>query len=257
MGTKTIFRGILTAIFLAAVTVSYGSFDQPIEVTHRQDEEIKYYDTKFRRGVRSIFYNARDGVLGLTENVWQLGTGAVAGAGIATGKTLVFTGDVVGFVDDNILTRHIFRGIVSDMIEQISYYNFRCVKTSMLVTHEMDDIPVVVDRGEFTDDDVVFKSRLYLRPWAVNVIPATVLGDGVVRPIGSVARVFSIRRFTDMEVEDIAGQLDRTGLQMIFDAYNRKMFFPIPAEEEPDLRIYTEEELVGIEPPGPMLRPAE
>ena len=31
----------------------------------------------------------------------------------------------------------------------------------------------------------------------------------------------------------------------------------IPDEDEPDLRIYTEEEIVGLQPPGPMLRPAE
>jgi hypothetical protein len=83
------------------------------------------------------------------------------------------------------------------------------------------------------------------------------VGDGIIRPAGSIAQIFSMRRFTDMAVRDIPGQLDEYGLQMIFNAYNQKLFFPIPEEQEPDLRIYTEEEIVGIQPPGPMLREME
>lgn len=257
METRAMFRGMVTGLLLAAVATAYGSFDRPIKVTHKEDEQIKYYDTKFHRGVRKIFYNFRDGTLGLAQNAVQLGSGVVAGVGICTGKTLVLAGDVVGFADDNIITRHITRGIVSDTIEQASYLNFRAVKHIMLVTHEMDDIPIVLDREEYLDDNVIFKSRLYLRPWKVIVLPATVVGDGVIRPAGSVARIFSMRRFTDMEVRDVAGQLDEYGLQMILNAYNKKLFFPIPGEEEPDLRIYTEEEIFGVKPPGPMLRETE
>jgi hypothetical protein len=257
MRAKAIFRSALTVLLLVAVTTAYGSFDRPIKVTHKDDEEIKYYDTKFSRGVRAIFYNLRDGTLGLIQNARQLCAGVVSGCGIAVGKTAVLTGDLVGFVDDNIITRHIFRGIVSDNIEQCSYLIFRKVKGIMLVTHELDDIPIVIDREEYLDDDVIFKSRLYLRPWAVIVLPATVVSDGVIRPAGSIAKIFSMRRFTDMQVDDIPSRLDQFGMQMIFDAYNQKMFFPIPDEEEPDLRIYTEEEIVGIQPPGPMLRPME
>lgn len=248
---------MLTGLLMAAVTVSYGSFDKPIKVTHTGDEDIKYYDTKFQRGVRKVCYNVRDGALGLARNGWELVNGVCSGVGIVVGKTTVLAGDLVGFVDDNIITRHILRGIVSDTIEEVSYVVMRKTKTVMLVTHEMDDIPIVIDRYEYTDDDVIFKSRLYLRPWGVIVLPATVVSDGVIRPAGSVAKLLSIRRFTDMEVEDIPGRLDRYGLQMIFNAYNRKLFLPIPDEEEPDLRIYTEEEIVGLQPPGPMLRPTE
>lgn len=256
MSVTRLLRGAVAMAMMAVVTAAYGSFDRPIKVTHEK-EQIKYYDTKFQRGVRKVFYNLRDGTLGLVQNAWQLGNGLCAGAGIVTGKALVFAGDVVGFADDNIITRPIFRGIVSDIIEEISYCNFRGVKTCMLVTHELDDIAIVIDRKEYTDDNVVFKKRLYLRPWAVIVLPATVVGDGIIRPAGSLAKALSIRRFTDMAIEDVAGQLDRCGLQMIFKAYNKKLFLPIAGEEEPDLRIYTEEEIVGLKPPGPMLRPTE
>jgi len=257
MRWKVVFRNTLAGLLLAATATSFASFDRPIKVTHKENKEIKYYDTKFQRGVRSIFYNFRDGTLGLIQNAWQFGNGVAACGEIAVGKVLVFAGDVVGFVDDNILTRYIFRGIISDTIEEGSYYPFRLAKTQMLVTHEMDDIPIVINRSEYTDDDVVFKSRLYLRPWVVIVLPATLVGDGIIRPAASLAKLLSIRRFTDMQAEDIPTKLDRYGLQMIFDAYNHKLFFPIPKEEEPDLHIYTEEEVVGIKPPGPMHRPAE
>lgn len=255
MRANKIVRGIVTGLLLAAVTISYASFDRPIKVTHKENEELKYYDTKFKRGVRSIFYNVRDGVIGLSFNVWEFINGTAAGVGIVTGKALVLTGDLVGFVDDNLFTRQILRGVCSDKIEQLSYYNFRFVKGLMLSSHEMDDIAIVVDREEYIDDDVVFKKRLYLRPYAIIVLPATVVSDGVIRPAASVARLFSMHRFTDMDLEDIPTRLDEFGLRMIMEAYNHKMFLPIPDEEEPDLRIYTEEEIIGIRPPGPMLRP--
>jgi hypothetical protein len=249
---KAIFRVALTGLLLAAVTVAYGSFDRPIKVTSETDKEAKYYDSKFSRGVRSIFYNVRDGSLGLVQNVWQLGAGLAAGTLIVPGKAAVLAGDVVGFADDNIFTRPILRGIVSDTIEEFSYFPFRHAKGIMLMTHEMDDISIVVDRLDYVDDDVVFKSRLYLRPYAIIVVPATLLSDGLIRPIGNIAKIFSLRRFTDMGVEDIPDRIDQFGLRMILKAYNMKFWLPIPAEEEPDLRIYTEEEIVGIRPPGPI-----
>jgi hypothetical protein len=257
MGAKAIVRGVLAGLVLTAVTMSYGSFDRPIKITSKDDKEVKYYDTKFARGVRSVFYNFRDGSLGLIQNVWQLGTGVAAGSLILPGKVLVFAGDVVGFADDNIFIRPFLRGIVSDTIEEISYFPFRQAKGIMLMTHELDDISIVPDREEYVDDDVVFKTRLYLRPYTFVVVPVTVISDGVIRPIGNIAKIFSLRRFTDMEVEDVPDRIDRFGLRMIMKAYNLKFIFPIPEEEEPDIRVYTEEEVSGVKPPGPMRRPQD
>jgi len=255
MGAKTIFRGAVAGLLLAVVTISYGSFDRPIKVTSQDNKEVKYYDTKFSRGVRGVFYNIRDGALGLVQNTWQLGMGVAAGSLILPGKVVVFTGDMVGFADDNIFVRPLLRGIVSDIIEEISYFPFRQAKGIMLMTHELDDIAIVVDHGEYVDDDCIFKSRLYLRPYAVIVLPATVISDGFIRPLASVAKIFNLRRFTDMDVEDVPDRLDQFGLRLIRKAYNMRFFLPIPGEEEPDVRVYTEEELVGIKPPGPMRHP--
>jgi len=255
MGAKAMVRGALVGLLMTAVTVAYGSFDRPIKVSREDEKEMKYYDTKFSRGVRAVFYNFRDGSLGLFQNVGQLVSGVGAGTLILVGKTVVLAGDVVGFADDNLITRPFFRGVFSDIIEQLSYYPFRCAKGLMLMSHEMDDIPIVTDRAEYINNDVVFKSRLYLRPWAVVVLPTTILADGLIRPVGSLAKLFSLRRFTDMQIEDIPDQLDHFGLRMILRAWNQRFFLPIPEEDEPDLRIYTEEEIVGIKPPGPMKRP--
>jgi len=257
MKAKAMARGVMAGLLMLAVTVSYGSFDRPVKITHKEEKEIKYYDTKFSRGVRAVFYNFRDGALGLGQNVAQLVAGVGSGALIFTGKAVVLAGDVVGFADDNLITRPFFRGFISDLIEELSYIPFRAAKGIMLMSHEMDDVAIVVDRQEYIDDDVIFKSRLYLRPWAVIVIPATILSDGLIRPVGSLAKMFSLRRFTDMQIRDIPTQLDQFGLRVILKAYNQKFFLPIPEEDEPDLRIYTEEEIVGIKPPGMMKRPKE
>jgi len=250
MRAKAVLRGVLAGLLLAAVATSW-SFDRPIKITHPEEKEMKYYDTKFSRGVRAIFYNVRDGSLGLVQNVWQLGAGVTAGVLIPTGKTLVLAGDVVGMFDDNLVTRPFFRGIVSGILEEASYLPYRGAKGIMLMTHEMDDIAIVTDHEEFIAKGTPFKSRLYLRPWAVIVLPATAVGDGIIRPVGSIAKIFSIRRFTDMEIKDVPSQLDEFGLRLIWKAYNHRFFLPIPEEEEPDLRIYTEEEVVGLKLPAP------
>jgi len=250
MRAKAVVRAVLTGLVLAAAAASWA-FDRPIKITHAQEKEMKYYDTKFSRGVRAIFYNLRDGSLGLIQNVWQLGAGTTAGVLLPTGKTLVLAGDVVGMFDDNLLTRPFLRGIFSGIFEELSYVPFRGAKGLMLMTHEMDDIPIVTDRQEFITHATPFKARLYLRPWAVIVLPATAIGDGVIRPVASIAKTFSIRRFTDMEIADIPSQLDEFGLRLIWKAYNHRFFLPIPEEEEPDLRIYTEEEVVGLKLPAP------
>jgi len=250
MRAKAILRNAVAGLLLTAVSVSYGSFDRPIKVTSEADKEAKYYDSKFARGVRSVFYNVRDGALGLFQDAWQLGMGLAAPALIPPGKALVFAGDVVGFVDDNLFIRPLLRGMFSDIIEEISFFPFREARGIMLMTHELDDIAIVSDHEEYVRSDVIFKTRLYLRPYLMFVVPATVISDGIIRPIGNVAKIFSLRRFTDMDVEDVPDRIERFGLHMIMKAYNMKFFLPIPEEEEPDLRVYTDEEISGVRPPG-------
>jgi len=257
MRVKQRMEGVLAGLLLLAATVSYGAFDQSIPVTGEVDgEEVTYYDSKFARGTRQIFYNFRDGALGLGYNVWQLGNGVVAGVGIGTGKALVLAGDVVGLADDNMLTRLVLRGFFSDIIEQASYYDFRIVKSLMLASHDLDDIPIIVDREPYIEDESIFKTRLYLRPWAVIVLPGTVVADGIIRPAASVAKMFSIQGYTDLDAPEIPEDLDAFGVRLLLAAYREPFFLPLPEEEIPDLRIYTEEEIVGgVLPPGPRLRP--
>ncbi|MCX8036008.1 MAG: hypothetical protein N3D11_02920 [Candidatus Sumerlaeia bacterium] len=257
MRSKAMIRNTLVGLVMTAAAGASASFDRPIKVEHREEKQMKYYDTKFARGVRAIFYNFRDGALGLINNGFQLAEGLGAAGLIAGGKITVFASDLVGFVDDNIFTRPILRGLFSDMLEIWAYDFYRSAKGMMLMSHELDDIAIVVDRDEYINDDCIFKTRLYLRPWVVLIVPTTLIADGLIRPAGSLAKMFSIRRFTDMEIPDVPDQLDAYGLRLIWKSYNWKFFLPIPQEDEPDLRIYTEEEITGIKAPGPMRRPIE
>ncbi|MBM3334581.1 hypothetical protein FJY63_07955 [Candidatus Sumerlaeota bacterium] len=254
MKARAVFHGVLMAAVLAAAS-SYGSFDRPVRVAG--PEEVKFYEPKLARGIRGVFYNIRDGVFGMVENAWQLGCGLAACAYIPPGKAMVFAGDMAGLVDDNIFVRPMLRGMVSDMIEELSYYPFRAAKGIMLMSHELDDIAIVADHGEYVSDTAAFKTRLYLRPWMVYIVPGTVFGDAVIRPIGNIAKIFSLRRFTDMKIEDVPDQIDAFGLKFIRGAYNQRMFLLLPAEDEPDLRVYTEEEVSGVKMPGLMGRPGQ
>ena len=238
-----IILSLLMAIFFLSVTL-FASFDEPIAVTSKNKPQRTYYDTKFSLTIRKVVYNFRDGALGIVNNVYQAGMGTLAGVDIFGGKVLILTSDIISLADDNIFTRPIFRGIISDMFEEGSYIFFQCAKSNMIASHNLEDLPIQSVLSEYTRDDILMHWKLYLKPHTIIVIPAVIIGDGIIRPIGNIAKMFSFRRFTDLQIEDIPSQIDSFGIKVIQKGFNVRFFYLVPGEEEPDLKLYDEEELM-------------
>jgi len=238
-----IILSVLVSMLFLSVTL-FASFDEPIPVTSKYKPQRTYYDTKFSLSIRKIFYNFRDGSLGIINNVYQAGMGTLAGVDIFTGKVFIFTSDIISLADDNIFTRPIFRGIISDMFEEGSYIFFQCAKSNMIASHNIEDLPIQSELKEFTRDDILMHWKLYLKPHAIFVIPSVIIADGIIRPVGNIAKMFSFRRFTDLQIEDIPSQIDSFGIKIIKKGFNARCFYLVPGEEEPDLKLYDEEEMV-------------
>jgi len=238
-----IILSLLMAIFFLSVTL-FASFDEPIAVTSKNKPQRTYYDTKFSLTIRKVVYNFRDGALGIVNNVYQAGMGTLAGVDIFGGKVLILTSDIISLADDNIFTRPIFRGIISDMFEEGSYIFFQCAKSNMIASHNLEDLPIQSVLREYTRDDILLHWKLYLKPHAIIAIPAVIIADGIIRPVGNIAKMFSFRRFTDLQIEDIPTQIDSFGIKIIKKGFNARFFYLVPGEEEPDLKLYDEEELM-------------
>jgi hypothetical protein len=242
MRRKNCYWMVSLVLFFALVSLAFASFDEPIVVKSEKVPQAKIYDTKFSKLVRGICYNVRDGVLGILNNGYQAVMGVGSGASLLTGKVLIFTGDVIGQFDDNIFTRYIFRGWLSDKFEELAFVAFTKSSDIMLISDKMSGLPIVTEPEEFTRDDVIWHTRLYLQPHVIFTVPVVLISDCIVRPIGNIAKIFSFRRFTDLEVNDVPTQIDEWGRNLIRRAYNWRFFYVIPEEEEPNIRLMSEEE---------------
>lgn len=82
--------------------------------------------------------NVRDGVLGLADAFFDANT-AMFGA-FALGAGVVFEGasDVVGLVDDNPLTEHVSRGILSKNLAKVAYLWHLAGAESLLGSHGLE-----------------------------------------------------------------------------------------------------------------------
>ena len=122
--------------------------------------------------------------------------------------------------------------------------SFRKANDIMIISHKLEDLPIITDPEEFTRDDVVWHTKLYMRPHVIFTVPVVIVADGIVRPIGNIAKIVSFRRFTDLDVQDIPTQIDEWALDLIRNAYNWRFFFLVPEEEEPNLRLMREDEIL-------------
>jgi hypothetical protein len=233
---------VMVVLLFSLAAMALASFDEPIVVKSEKVPQAKVYDSKFCKLVRSVVYNVRDGVLGIINNGYQGVMGIGSGTCVATGKVFIFTGDVIGQFDDNIFTRYIFRGWLSDKFEELSFLCFTKASDIMLISHKLEGLPIVTEPEEFTRDDVIWHTRLYLRPHVIFTVPVVIISDGVVRPIGNIAKILSLRRFTDLEVRDIPDQIDEWGLDLIRRSHEWRFFYIVPEEEEPNLQLMSEEE---------------
>jgi hypothetical protein len=156
--------------------------------------------------------NVRDGVLGLGDAFFDANTAVFGAFALAASQLCMAASDGVGLVDDNPVTQHVSKGIVSKNLAKIAYLWHLAGAESLLGSHGLEQErwaagPVAELNPLLSDADVAelegplpldplafvgeatFHADTY-RPHAPFVdLGAALLADGVLRPAASLLRI--------------------------------------------------------------------
>lgn len=152
--------------------------------------------------------NVRDGLTGIVDNVVQgVGTAfLIAGtSGYVVQKAAIIVGDVVGLIDDNPYSEHVFKGVISKQFLKFG-------------SSAQQFLPAVSGLHEYTFEgpklnvlDYVgpeyFHQKVYLQPSGVGALVGVVVGDILIRPTGNIILIFGGK--------ETAGKVDAFGLDFI------------------------------------------
>jgi hypothetical protein len=170
-----------------------------------------------RGGAVGALRGVRDGVVGLLDCALDLQLALFSEAALTTGTVLAGVSDVVGLVDDNPVTQHVFVGVASKSIAKTAYLFHLSGAEAVLGSHGLEtERWLAASLAELTPLlapeaaepalpleplDFVGEGLVHPRPWTVRVPGAiavtAVAADGVVRPLGNVARIFGLRALAD------------------------------------------------------------
>lgn len=156
--------------------------------------------------------NVRDGVLGLGDAFFDANTAVFGAFALAASQVFMAASDGVGLVDDNPVTQHVTKGIVSKNLAKVAYLWHLAGAESLLGSHGLEaerwaagpvaelnpllsDEDVAELEGPLPLDPLAFVGEATLhtetyRPHAPFVdLGAALLADGVLRPTASLLRI--------------------------------------------------------------------
>lgn len=185
----------------------------------------------------AVARNLRDGVLTFGDAFFDLGTGLFGSAFLLVSQASMAVADGVGLVDDNPVTQHVTRGIVSGNVAKTAYLWHVAGAESWLGSHGMEkerwaagevaqlspllsDADVAALEGplplaplDFVGEGILH-TRVY-RPHAVLLgAGAMVVDDVVMRPVAGLLRLLQLRAAGDAVEErgnDLVRRAVRTG----------------------------------------------
>jgi hypothetical protein len=164
--------------------------------------------------------NVRDGVLGLGDAFFDVNTAVFGAFALAASQLCMAASDGVGLVDDNPVTQHVTKGIVSKNLAKVAYLWHLAGAESLLGSHGLEQErwatgPVAQLNPLLSDADVAelegplpldplafvgeatFHTETY-RPHAPFVdLGAALLADVVLRPTASVLRIAQLEGTAD------------------------------------------------------------
>jgi hypothetical protein len=164
--------------------------------------------------------NLRDGVLGVGDAFFDANTAVFGAFALAASQLCMAASDVVGLLDDNPVTQHVSKAIVSKNLAKVAYLWHLAGAESLLGSHGLEQErwaagPVAELNPLLSDADVAelegplpldplafvgeatFHTETY-RPHAPFVdLGAALLADGVLRPAASVLRVAQLPETAD------------------------------------------------------------
>jgi hypothetical protein len=156
--------------------------------------------------------NVRDGVLGLGDAFLDANTAVFGAFALAASQLTMAASDGIGLVDDNRVTQHVSKGIVSKNLAKIAYLWHLAGAESLLGSHGLEqerwaagpvaelnpllsDADVAELEGPLPQDpltfvgEATFHTQAY-RPHAPFVVlGAALVADGALRPTASLLRI--------------------------------------------------------------------
>jgi hypothetical protein len=164
--------------------------------------------------------NVRDGVIGLADAFFDANTAVFGCFALAASQLFMGAGDLVGLVDDNRVTQHVSKGVLSKNLAKVGYLWHLAGAESLLGSHGLEverwaasDVatlnPLLSDedvaelegplpRGPLAFvEDSMFHADAYQPAAPLVDLGALVLVDGVLRPVASVLRIAQQREQAD------------------------------------------------------------
>jgi hypothetical protein len=158
--------------------------------------------------------DVRDGVLGLLDCAMDLQLGLFSEVALVAGAATMGLSDVTGLVDDNPVTEHVLKSQVSKSLARTSYLLHVVGAESVLGSHGLETEwyleaaftemnPLLAGQPEEPSiplEPLAFFSEALVHPRVYgahlpgSVALASLAADGVVRPAGSLLRLFGLRR---------------------------------------------------------------
>jgi hypothetical protein len=164
--------------------------------------------------------NVRDGVLGLGDAFFDANTALFGAFALAASQLCMAASDGIGLVDDNPLSEHVTKGVVSKNLAKVAWLWHLAGAESLLGSHGLEqerwatgavaelnpllsdeDVaalagPLPLDPLAFVGE-ATFHSETY-RPHApVVALGAALVADGVLRPAASLLRIAQLERPAD------------------------------------------------------------
>lgn len=210
---RTLFRHlaltlILLPTFILTGCTTFNPDDRPLRTKFSPRwavNEVPYEEVDvFEKSGR----NVRDGLTGIVDNLVQgLGSGflIVGTTGYIVQKGCIMVGDVVGLLDDNGYSEHVFKGVISKQFLKLGSQAQGFVPAlSGLHEHTFEG-------PKFTVLDYVgperFHTKVYGAPSGVGAFFGVVAGDIIIRPAGNIILIFGAK--------ETAGKVDAFGLNLI------------------------------------------
>jgi hypothetical protein len=164
--------------------------------------------------------NVRDGMIGLADAFFDANTALFGCFALAASQLTMGAGDLVGLVDDNSVTQHVTKGVLSKNLAKVAYLWHLAGAESLLGSHGLEKERWATGDAAalnplLSDEDVealegplpreplafvgegMFHADVY-RPHAPFVdFGAALLVDGAMRPAASFLRIAQLRASAD------------------------------------------------------------
>jgi hypothetical protein len=168
----------------------------------------------------AVARNVRDGAIGLADLYFDANTALFGCFSLAASQLFMVAGDGVGLIDDNPVTQHVTKGLLSKNLAKVAYLWHLAGAESLLGSHGLEvdrwatrdaatlnpllgDEDVESLEGPLPRDPLVFVEESMFHADAYQPVAplvdlgATVVVDGVLRPAASLLRIAQAKGAAD------------------------------------------------------------